>query len=151
MTVLKNKKIVRFRFNMDGQQITEEDDFFVNRWGRLRDICVSPDGKIYLATNGNNWPSQGPNEIIELSNDAYYAASSEELNTKLSIYPNPIKSDELLHLTGLENNQNITITDLSGKVILIQEVYNNSIDIRNIKTGMYIIHCQSFKQKLMVY
>ena len=151
MTVLKGKKLVRFKFNMDGQQITEEDDFFVNTWGRLRDICVSPDGKIYLATNGYNWPSQGPNEIIELSNDAYYAASSEELKTKLSIYPNPIKSDELLHLTGLENNQNITITDLSGKVILTQQVYNNSIDIRNIKTGMYIIHCQSFKQKLMVY
>ena len=44
---------------------------FVQEWGRLRDICVSPDGKIYLATNGNSWPSQGPNEIIELHNADY--------------------------------------------------------------------------------
>lgn len=75
MTVLKNKKLVRFQFSQDGHTITEEDDFFVETWGRLRDICVSPDGRIYLATNGYGWPSQGPNEIIELSNNDYYTWS----------------------------------------------------------------------------
>ena len=57
--------------------------FFNNEWGRLRDICVSPDGKIYLATNGNSWPSQGPNEIIELHNADYEA----ELIRKLQLLP----------------------------------------------------------------
>ena len=71
MTVLKGKKLVRFEFNSSGQEIINETDFFVQEWGRLRDICVSPDGKIYLATNGNSWPSQGPNEIIELHNADY--------------------------------------------------------------------------------
>ena len=52
MTVLKGKKLVRFEFNSSGQEIINETDFFVQEWGRLRDICVSPDGKIYLATNG---------------------------------------------------------------------------------------------------
>ena len=68
MTVLKNKMLVRFEFSEDGQSVTNETEFFQYEWGRLRDICVSPDGKIYLATNGNTWPSQPPNEIIELSN-----------------------------------------------------------------------------------
>ena len=71
MTVLKSKKLVRFEFNSFGDDIIGETDFFVNEWGRLRDICVSPDGKIYLATNGYSWPSQGPNEIIELYNADY--------------------------------------------------------------------------------
>ena len=44
---------------------------FDNQWGRLRDICVSDDGKIYLATSGYSWPSQPPNEIIELFNADY--------------------------------------------------------------------------------
>ena len=73
MTVLKGKKLVRFEFNSSGEEIVNETDFFVQEWGRLRDICVSPDGKIYLATNGNSWPSQGPNEIIELHNADYEA------------------------------------------------------------------------------
>ena len=54
MTVLKDKKLVRFEFNSSGDDIIGETDFFNNEWGRLRDICVSPDGKIYLATNGNS-------------------------------------------------------------------------------------------------
>ena len=68
MTVLKDKMLVRFELSEDGQEVLTYTEFFNNEWGRLRDICVSPDGKIYLATNGYSWPSQGPNEIIELSN-----------------------------------------------------------------------------------
>ena len=67
MTVLKDKKLL-FWVLEDGQSVTSETEFFNYEWGRLRDICVSDDGKIYLATNGNTWPSQPPNEIIELSN-----------------------------------------------------------------------------------
>jgi hypothetical protein len=81
MTVLKGKKLVRFEFNSSGDDIIGETDFFTNEWGRLRDICVSPDGKIYLATNGYSWPSQGPNEIIEIYNADYVAESSYNCST----------------------------------------------------------------------
>lgn len=81
MTVLKNKMLVRFEFSEDGQSVTNETEFFKYEWGRLRDICVSPDGKIYLATNGNTWPSQPPNEIIELSN-ANYNVDVTEIKSK---------------------------------------------------------------------
>jgi len=81
MTVLKNKMLVRFEFSEDGQSVTNETEFFQYEWGRLRDICVSPDGKIYLATNGNSWPSQPPNEIIELSN-ANYNVDVTEIKSK---------------------------------------------------------------------
>ena len=86
MTVLKGKKLVRFEFNSFGDNIIGETDVVVlrnsnNQPLRLRDICVSPDGKIYLATNGFNWPSQGPNEIIELYNADYVAESSYNCST----------------------------------------------------------------------
>ena len=67
MTVLKDKNLVRFELSEDGSQVESYTEFFNNEWGRLRDICVSPDGKIYLATNGYSWPSQPPNQIIELN------------------------------------------------------------------------------------
>ena len=67
MTVLKDKNLVRFQMSEDGELVENYTEFFYNEWGRLRDICISPDGKIYLATNGYSWPSQGPNEIIELA------------------------------------------------------------------------------------
>jgi len=79
MTVLKDKMLVRFEFSDDGSEVVNTTEFFYNEWGRLRDICVSPDGKIYLATNGNNWPSSGPNEIIELHNSDYNNTSITDL------------------------------------------------------------------------
>ena len=75
MTVLKDKMLVRFQFTEDGTQVINQTEFFNYEWGRLRDICVSPDGKIYLATNGSSWPSQPPNEIIELSNTNFNTSS----------------------------------------------------------------------------
>ena len=82
MTVLKDKMLVRFEFSDDGQTVTNETEFFNYEWGRLRDICVSNNGKIYLATNGNTWPSQPPNEIIELSNTSYYIGVDNILDDK---------------------------------------------------------------------
>ena len=36
-------------------------DFFVNTYGRMRDVCVSPEGKIYVCTsNGSD------DKIIEI-------------------------------------------------------------------------------------
>ena len=81
MSVLKDKMLVRFEFSEDGQTIINETEYFDNQWGRLRDICVSPDGKIYLATSGYSWPSQPPNEIIELYN-ADYNVNIEDIKTQ---------------------------------------------------------------------
>ena len=87
MTVLKDKMLVRFELTEDGQSMESYTEFFNNEWGRLRDICVSPDGKIYLATNGYSWPSQGPNEIIELSNPNFdYTDLNKDLITNKLLY-----------------------------------------------------------------
>ncbi len=92
MTVLKDKMLVRFEFSEDGLSLLSATEFFNYEWGRLRDICISPDGKIYLATNGNNWPSQGPNEIIELYNPDFDYSSIQENNA----YNNIKQSIDLL-------------------------------------------------------
>ena len=87
MTVLKDKMLVRFEFNDDGTQLENTTEFFNQEWGRLRDICVSPSGKIYLATNGYSWPSQGPNEIIELYNADYLSSGiNQNQNSSTVVY-----------------------------------------------------------------
>lgn len=80
MTVLKDKMLVRFEFDESGETLISDTNFFEQEWGRLRDICISPDGKIYLATNGYFWPSQPPNEIIELYNADYIGLNEVNSN-----------------------------------------------------------------------
>ena len=59
---LKNMRLMQLKLSADGSSITDTKEFFTNTYGRLRDICISPQGKVYLCTdNGTN------DKIIEIS------------------------------------------------------------------------------------
>ena len=137
MTVLKDKMLVRFEFSEDGTQVINQTEFFNYEWGRLRDICVSPDGKIYLATNGSSWPSQPPNEIIELSN-ANFNTSSINNNFSLSNNIKVIKTEGKINIESPKCN--VSIFDSTGKLIFQEKNHkNSSISIKHLSTGLYNI------------
>ncbi len=55
MTSLKNSRLYVHALNEDGTSITSTEAFFHNEWGRLRDVCVSPAGRVYIcSSNGSN-------------------------------------------------------------------------------------------------
>lgn len=55
MLTLKNSSIRQLKLSADGRTVTAEQTFFKNQWGRLRDLCISPTGKVYICTsNGSN-------------------------------------------------------------------------------------------------
>jgi len=55
MMTLKNSSIRQMKLSNDGLSITQTKTFFKNQWGRLRDLCISPSGKVYVCTdNGGN-------------------------------------------------------------------------------------------------
>lgn len=59
---LKGSKLTQLSLNPGGDKITEAKDFLVNQFGRLRAICQSPEGKLYITTsNGND------DKIIEIA------------------------------------------------------------------------------------
>lgn len=57
----------------------------------------------------------------------------------IAVYPNPAKS--VLNISGLQNNSNVVITDVSGKTIANYLINNNqtSIDIHDFSSGVYFI------------
>jgi glucose/arabinose dehydrogenase len=54
MTSLKNATLFRHQLNAEGTAIQSTEQLFRTRWGRLRDVCVSPAGRIYLCTSNGN-------------------------------------------------------------------------------------------------
>ena len=136
MTVLKDKMLVRFEFNEDGTQVVNSAEFFNYEWGRLRDICVSPEGKIYLATNGSSWPSQPPNEIIELSNQNFNNSSIDK-----SDFTNKISIIKLNGNYRIEAPKcNIAIFDNTGKLLLNQKNINTLVlNKDDYPSGLYNI------------
>lgn len=55
MCTLKDASLRVLTLSNDGLSVTSQKTMFKNRFGRLRDICISPSGKVYLCTsNGGN-------------------------------------------------------------------------------------------------
>ncbi len=55
MTTLKDASLRVLKLSADGLSITNQQTFFKNSYGRIRDVCVSPAGRVYICTsNGNN-------------------------------------------------------------------------------------------------
>ena len=55
LTSLKDQTLYQLRLNSTMERIDETKEIFRGQYGRLRDVCISPDGKIYVATsNGSN-------------------------------------------------------------------------------------------------
>ncbi len=55
VTSLKNSRLYQLKLNDAQTAITSTTEFFTSKYGRLRDVCVAPDGKVYISTsNGNN-------------------------------------------------------------------------------------------------
>jgi glucose/arabinose dehydrogenase len=62
MVTLKDASLRQLKLSADGNAVVSTATFFKDVYGRLRDICISPSGNVYICTsNGNN------DKIIEIS------------------------------------------------------------------------------------
>ena len=145
MTVLKDKKLIAFGFNAAGDTVTQQSHYLSNQFGRLRDICVSPDGKIYIATSGNSWSNTNPftHKIIELYNAAYVAPPTTIHNIKeellVKVWPNPIQQGQNLQI-ALPNGMNgqFRLFDLLGQELISNAVVGNSALVVDLAAGVYV-------------
>lgn len=55
MATLKDASLRVLKLSSNGLTLAGQQTFFKNRYGRIRDICISPAGRVYLCTsNGGN-------------------------------------------------------------------------------------------------
>ena len=102
LTTLKNKRLYVLELDETGTMVLGENQYFQDFWGRLRDVCIGPNGEIYLATNGASWSNTQPftHKIIKVWNpgirlnikaflEGPFDFSSNEMKTDLnSVIPN---------------------------------------------------------------
>jgi glucose/arabinose dehydrogenase len=63
LATLKDQRLIQLKLDDTGMMIEGVHQYFIEQFGRLRDIAISPDGKVYISTdNGDN-----SDMIIEVS------------------------------------------------------------------------------------
>lgn len=75
LVTLKTQSLRVLKLNDTGDAVVGEKVYFEKSFGRLRDLCVSPDGDVYVATSNRDWnpvegfPKEDDDRIIKISRD----------------------------------------------------------------------------------
>ncbi len=133
-TFLKNKELTQIKLSDDGRRVISQEDYLdrlnsegkkVGVYGRLRDVFVAPNGKIYLATsnreeNGRFVVKEDDDKIIELFNPefAYEDNEREIVEAQSQVFPNPIKTQFFIRVPDEKPDQiGINLVDQMGRQV----------------------------------
>jgi len=145
MTVLKNKHVRAIKVDgTDGTQVLEDVEYLTDVFGRLRDICTAPDGRVFLATNGPVWSNTQPNthKIIELKNSAYDPVGVADAQAQaFKVYPNPSADMVEIVWNGRMEGAVVAVIDAMGREVLSRSVQSDRIrlDVSQLPAGAYSV------------
>lgn len=142
LTTLKDKKLISLKFNPTGDQVIQEESYLAEELGRLRDICISPEGAIYLATNGVSWSNNSPftHKIIELKNESYVPTLSVARNSsaKVRFWPNQMNQSEKFNFQiDLPYQVSLVIYDSMGRHVYAKRLKGSGVIDPQLSRGVY--------------
>lgn len=159
VTSLKASRITQLLLNESGIEVLKTNDFFTGDFGRLRDICISPEGKVYIAVSnrdGRGSAKADDDKIIEIST---VLTNIEETTNKnfVSITPNPGR--DFVNITFSKSTQTEIVYSLyntNGQVLKtgILNPNTNKLQLPSNFEGLVILKLnvdnQVFVEKIVV-
>lgn len=161
VSTLKDRRLIQLKLSDDGLSIVEENHFLMGTYGRLRDVLVLPDGRIYICTTNHDFfgnPFPNDDRIIELKSSNITAARKLKNDNILKVYPNPASAS--IAIDWPENNSQkmlLEVFDINGlllykKTVLFQK--NVQLATDNFPNGVLIFKMTNtqtqFVQKIVI-
>jgi glucose/arabinose dehydrogenase len=158
MATLKDRKLVQLKLNPAGTAVASQTIYLSNAYGRLRSICVSPAGKVYIGTSnqdGRATPAATDDRIIVLENLAYSPTGTrEELKSGEFTFINDTASQNLyLKFAPGSVGQEVSLHDLSGKTIFKRTVpagLEITFKTSGLPAGIYLIRTKNLVEKIVI-
>jgi glucose/arabinose dehydrogenase len=160
---LRGNKLTQIPLNAAGTATAGEGVFSLTSFGRLRAICVSPQGRVYVGTSnrdGRGTPASTDDRILVLENLAYVATPTTAARQEtLGLWPNPAKGNVTLRLPApATTTLHTELRDALGRVVLTSRFVagQSSLDISvaGLRPGLYSANVRtpagSFTQRLVV-
>lgn len=161
MTCLKESKLMGLKLSIDGTEIESSQEWFYYWFGRLRDICISPGGRVYIATSnldGRGSPVPGDDRIVQIKahNDNENPSNLPTEDKRPVISPNPMHENALIYVGGGQENVKLKVYNLSSKLVVEENITGEKYILQrnNLPSGVYIVKIASTKstniQKLII-
>lgn len=148
LAVLKNKELIQLKLNEDGTAITQQNIYLVNTYGRLRDVLVVPDGRVFICTSNKDYagsPGATDDRIIELKNPALGIAHFAD-DSKTTIYPVP--SNHMLYVASDFKADSFILYNAEGKQVNAGK-YSDKIDVGALSAGIYYLQLLDSNKKVV--
>ena len=154
MVTLKESELVQLSLSDDGMSVEEETVWFDEWFGRLRDICVSPEGAVYVAVSnrdGRGNPRPGDDRIVEFKKSTGTPINSLEGNNKsLKIYPNPVYETSTILIPDEFTGGTLEIFNTEGVKVYQRKNISTQEPIgkKELSKGLYLITIQKGEKKI---
>ena len=146
LAVLKSRKLTQLTLDAAGNAIPSRTDFLTT-FGRLRAVCVSPQGRVYVGTSnrdGRGAPTATDDQILTLENRAYVptATRSSTQAFAFEVYPNPARRTATVRLAAPATL--LEVRDLLGRSVLsIQPTgLATQLDLSGLPAGTYVLQAE---------
>jgi len=145
MTSLKAGKLVSLKLSADGLSVISQDEWFVNHYGRLRDVCISPGGSLYIAVSnrdGRGTPRPGDDRIVEIkavsSTGVIVLPNDKQL---MRIFPNPIEQEASVYINEQFKASGYSIYNMMGKLLKEGVIETSSFNFQAdfLDAGSYVL------------
>lgn len=155
MTTLKDNSLYQLALNGDGDSITSVVNIAGIDFGRLRDIAISPDGRIFLSTSNSGASGGGPkvDRIIELYDSTVTGISGRYKNSDdVIVYPNP--AIDLMNIAFLQERMKqqpwqYSITNMQGQVFKEEKLEYNTLHVGALYPGIYLLRLWNDKNEVL--
>ncbi|GAA3990511.1 PQQ-dependent sugar dehydrogenase [Hymenobacter antarcticus] len=145
LAVLKDNKLTQLTLDAAGLTIPTRTDFLTT-FGRLRAICVSPQGKVYIGTSnrdGRGNPAATDDRILVLENRAFVpTATRAAASFAFDLFPNPARRQATVRLPAPAAR--LTVRDLLGRPVLTQYPagLDATLDLSALRPGSYLVQAE---------
>lgn len=121
------------------------EEFYFDDYGRIRDVCINPhNGAIFFATNGESYPSSGPNRIIEYRNLLYTSVADYDNDETqfVKAFPTILEKGDNLNVSFSDNFMSKTLEIFGmdgvkvGEQLLVTDTYVNT---NALDAGQYFV------------
>lgn len=148
VTSLKAGQLLILHLDQQGLSVTESTTVYNNELGRLRDVCVSPGGRVFISSSnhdGRGNPQQGDDKIIEIKPASPNSINKTDESSVIKLYPNPANNKLRAEFSDLYKESTFRLYDAKGNLKLegTNESLNKGIDVSTLKAGIYNITLQN--------
>lgn len=139
VATLRGRELRQLQLDASGETVLA-DNTFLGNYGRLRDVLVHPDGRIFVSTSNHDWagtPVAGDDRILVLTGDAT-TDIAERTGATIGLFPNPaadrVNVDRAV--------RSVSLIDASGRTVARPAIMGQAFSVASLPAGLYTAVCE---------